>query len=154
MPVLIITPDITAEMWLGAAGWACGSQKCSGEDAGLGAESDERQYEDQDLGRIRQPAGGLEAQRSGVGEDEPEGREDEHRAHVREDEVLVARPAVVRLLVVMDHQEERGQRHQLPAQQESDHAVGDDHQSHGDDQQAEEQVVRRRAPRPSSGSSM
>ena len=30
MPILIITPESRAEMWLGAAGWACGSQMCSG----------------------------------------------------------------------------------------------------------------------------
>ena len=30
MPVLIITPDITAETGLGAAGCASGSQTCSG----------------------------------------------------------------------------------------------------------------------------
>ena len=29
-PSLIITPDINAETWLGAAGCACGSQTCSG----------------------------------------------------------------------------------------------------------------------------
>ena len=27
---LIITPDINAEMWLGATGWARGSQACNG----------------------------------------------------------------------------------------------------------------------------
>ena len=30
MPVLIITPDISAETWLGAAGWASGSQTWNG----------------------------------------------------------------------------------------------------------------------------
>jgi hypothetical protein len=30
MPSLIITPDMSAETWLGAAGWASGSQTCSG----------------------------------------------------------------------------------------------------------------------------
>ena len=30
IPVLIITPDIRAEMWLGAAGCASGSQICKG----------------------------------------------------------------------------------------------------------------------------
>jgi hypothetical protein len=30
MPVLTITPDMTAETWLGAAGWASGSHTCSG----------------------------------------------------------------------------------------------------------------------------
>ena len=30
MPVLIITPDISAETCDGAAGWASGSQTCSG----------------------------------------------------------------------------------------------------------------------------
>ena len=31
MPILIITPDITAETWLGAAGCASGSQMCTGQ---------------------------------------------------------------------------------------------------------------------------
>ena len=35
MPVLIITPDITAETWLGAAGCASGSQTCSGKKPAL-----------------------------------------------------------------------------------------------------------------------
>ncbi len=30
MPVLIITPDMRADTWLGATGWARGSQTCSG----------------------------------------------------------------------------------------------------------------------------
>ena len=35
MPVLIITPDISAETWLGAAGCASGSQTCSGTNPAL-----------------------------------------------------------------------------------------------------------------------
>ena len=34
-----MTPDMSAETWLGAAGCAIGSQTCSGIDAGLRAES-------------------------------------------------------------------------------------------------------------------
>ena len=35
MPILIITPDITAETWLGAAGCASGSQTCTGQKPAL-----------------------------------------------------------------------------------------------------------------------
>ena len=35
MPVLIITPDIRAETWAGAAGWALGNQTCKGNCADL-----------------------------------------------------------------------------------------------------------------------
>ena len=44
---LVITPLISAETWLGAAGWASGSQTWSGDEAGLRPVGEERQREHQ-----------------------------------------------------------------------------------------------------------
>ena len=54
MPILMTTPDISAETWLGAAACAAGSQECSGIAPALMPKASEREQEER---RARAGAG-------------------------------------------------------------------------------------------------
>ena len=87
MPVLIITPHITAETCEGAAGWASGSQTCSGMKPALVPKPTRarRKHTAAVVRRHRlQPA---KSSRAGVPAEQHEQREQEGRAEVRGDQV-------------------------------------------------------------------
>ena len=95
MPVLIITPDMTAETCDGATGWARGSQTWNGIAPGLGREADEDQDQDdvaaerREAGRGRTPGREVEAA-TAAGREHGEGHEQGRRRDVGHGQVEVA----------------------------------------------------------------
>ena len=122
-----ITPDISAEMWLGASGWAFGQPGVEGDDAGLGAEAHDGGQGDECL-----DAGPGGAQRRGIGQAAVRGQQQQRHpdagaAEVRDGQVLVDR-APGGGFVAGDEDRARGQQgHEFPeGQQGEDGARGED----------------------------
>ena len=138
MPVLIITPLITAETCEGAAGWASGSQTCMGMKPALVPKPTRarRKRTPPAPPRRREP---LEIQRPGIPAQQQEHRQQKGRAQVHGHEVSPAGPADALFFVFQRHQEERRQRHEFPAH-EKQHAVArHDDQQHAGGEQIEEE---------------
>jgi hypothetical protein len=130
MPILIITPDITAETWLG-------QPEVHRPEAGLGAEADQGEHEAQRAARgagARQVGKGKAAGRAR--EQREQGEEHQH-ADVRGDEVRRAGAAHAVPLALECDQEEGGDRHHLPGEQEADAVARQHHPRHGGLEQVE-----------------
>ena len=128
---MVITPLIRAETWLGAAGWASGSQTCKRHKAGLGAGADEDQDQDQARqGLTGGPDVGKGIAAGGAGK-QAEGEQQRERAEARHDDVDVAGAAVVgsRWCAITSAQDD--ERHELPGEQEGEGVVGEDDKVHG-----------------------
>ena len=68
--------------------------------------------------------GGIQLETARKSEDDTEGSYDEHGSHMGEDKVQVTGFSVVRILMVVDYQEKRGEGHHFPSHKERDHIVG------------------------------
>ena len=104
-----------------------------GHQAGLGSGSDQGQHQDGGgqagrMGRCR--ADGIEAVTAGRAGQQAEGQQQRQGAEAGHQQVDVPRPGVVALLVVRHHQRPRGERHELPGEQEREGVVGQDDQIH------------------------
>ena len=102
-------------------------------DAGLGTGADERQHQNQSAGerRQRRRAHGGEGVAAGGAGEQAEGEQQCQRAGAGHDDIDEAGLAILGVLVMGHDQRPRGQRHELPREQEGEGVVGEDHQVHG-----------------------
>ena len=140
MPILMITPDMMAETWLGALAWAPGSQTCSGMMPALRPKPTRRERRSPSPCRGRD--GSIqrrEGERAGGRPQQGEEGEEAERADVRRDQVDQPASRTALLVVFGGDQEEGRERHDLPAEQEQHAVAGDHEQSHAGGQRAVEE---------------
>ena len=147
MPSLIITPDMSAETWLGAAGCARGSQTWSGmmpafEPNPIRASSEDRVPRCRRRGRGGRAEVG-EVERGRVRAQAAGTREQEGQADLGHAEIPAGGPHRLRLVALRQDEEVGRQRHALPHEQERHHVVGERHEAHG-----QEEHVQHRAEQP------
>jgi len=131
---LVITPDISAETWLGAAGWASGSQ------TGLGACAQQ--------GQGHHGGGGGSGRRMGAdagkvvdapsSRHQAEGRQQAEGAEGGHDQIDGSGMAAFLALMVRQHQQPGGQGHELPGHQKNESVIGDQHAIHAEQEQREQ----------------
>ena len=107
MPVLIITPDMTAEIWLGAAGWAWGSHDMKGENTGLGTKTDKGQNKNHHFNPIGQNRPPPQTQSRRYGHRSAEGSQDKQGPHLGKNKIEVTGFAVFWDFIIVDHQKKR-----------------------------------------------
>ncbi len=138
MPVLIITPLITADTCEGAAGWASGSQTCIGMKPALVPKPIT-------ANRKRTPPGAAavesrsKSKRRRIRAQQQEQRQQKGRAQVHGHQVDPTGPADALFFVFQRHEEERCQRHEFPTREEQHAVAGHDDQQHAGGQQIEEE---------------
>ena len=151
MPVLMSTPDMSAEMLLGAAGCASGSQTWSGMMPALTPKPTKKSTKSS-VARRRADASApasSASKRQRAGRRTPARRKPAIRqpgADVRHDEVEKGRAPAVAVLVLGGHQRGVGERHQLPREQERDRVGRREHELDGADQHVEGDAHERRPP--------
>ena len=133
MATFVITPLISADTWLGAAGCASGSQTCSGtrpafDPAPISATISTTAATSASGGFARDRIERIAALRAGQ---QAKTQQQRQAAEGRHDQIDEAGPGVAFLLMVRHHQRPGGQRHQLPREEKGEGVVGDDHQRHG-----------------------
>ena len=106
--------------------------------AGLGAEAEQRQNEDHGAGSVPDIAYGEgdlgEPRRACRGAQQEQPEQDRHESQVRQDRVVDPRRADLSPSVAGEHQHHRRDRHQFPHQKEGGHGSRRGHQQHGRDE--------------------
>ena len=134
-----MTPLISAETWLGAAGWASGSQMCKRRQPRLGAGADqgERENRSRDPGRRRMAAHRPESEVAGGAAEQAEGEQQGEGPERRHENIDIAGADVVAFAMMGHDQGPGGERHQLPGKQEGIGVVGEDDEIHRRHEQRE-----------------
>src|SRR5712691_5390295 len=132
MPTLSITPDISAETWPGATGCARGNHTCSGISPALVPQPTNASTKTRSRTRGSSPAW-----RSVAKSQAPPVVRSTNKATTRKAVPTWVMPRLEKASladtgcsVLVDDQQVRGQRHQLPAEQKAIDAVGEQHQQH------------------------
>ena len=140
MPILMMTPDMMAETWLGAIAWALGSQMWSGMTPALSPKPAKARTKMAVATPGVRPSG-----RSGSSVKEPLAAWSSANSPNRQrvavcvaDQVKVAGVADLPFFVLGRDQEEGRKRHDLPTEEEQDAVAGDHHERHAGRQHAVE----------------
>ena len=142
-----MTPDISAETWLGAAGCARGSQTWSGTTPALVAKPAERQEEQRRSRRAvevaRRRAQGREVERPGPLGQGQERDEEQGRPSVGHHHVEQPRARVLAIPVVGDDEDVAGERHAFPAEEEGQRVAGAADERHAAQEHVQREHLRR-----------
>src|SRR5213594_3118912 len=141
---------MSAETWLGAAGWASGSQTWSGTRPALDPKPTSARRKTAARTAERQRWGdGAQLAETGasIPREQQERGEQEGQAELGHGEVPAARPQRLRLVRLGHDEEVGGERHALPRGEESHHVVGERDEAHGQEEQVQHDAEQReRAP--------
>ena len=135
-----MTPLISAETWLGAAGCASGSQTCSGTRPAFEPAPSSIRISTSvaAVRRMRRGADRGEIVVAGGTGQQAERQQQRQRAEARHHQIDVAGLGVAGFAMMRHHQRPGRQRHELPAQQIGERVVGQHHQIHAGEEGGEE----------------